>query len=108
MIMKTFALVLAVVVTTSAGIVLPSALPSVGAALAQPAPANKPIAAGTRVTLARPAEVDEVLLRLVGLECSAATKLHKNADGTYDGSLTCGSVTLKAKRLTLDQRGIQL
>lgn len=78
-----------------------------GVAFAQPAPIRrieplKPIAAGTPVTLGRPSDADEVLLRLVGVSCVAATKLVRNADGSFNGSVTCGAVTLKAKRLAID------
>jgi len=70
---------------------------------AQSAPL-KPIPIGTPVTLARPTDLDEVLLRLVGVQCVAASKLNRNADGTFDGTLTCGSVTIKGKRLAIDHR----
>lgn len=68
-------------------------------ARAQSAP--KPVPVGTPVTIAAPTDSDDVLLRLVGLQCKAATKLVPNKDGTFDGSITCGSITLKGKRLTL-------
>jgi len=59
-----------------------------GSAFAQPAPQIKPLAVGTPVTLARPTDPDDILLRLVGVRCVAATKLVRNADGSFDGSVT--------------------
>ncbi len=67
---------------------------------------TQPIPKGSKVTLGRPTQVDEVLLRLVGLECIAATALKRNPDGSYDGSLTCGAVTIAAKRLAIDLRDV--
>ena len=87
---------------------LATALAPASLALATPAsaqaprPITKPLAVGTPVTLARPTDLDEVLLRLVGVQCAAASKLTRNADGTWDGQLNCGSVSIKGKRLALD------
>ena len=72
------------------------------AAFAQAPPPLKPMAPGTPVTLGRPTDADEVLLRLVGVQCVAATRLARNADGSFDGGVTCGAVTLKAKRLAIE------
>lgn len=75
-----------------------------GTAFAQ-VPPTKPFPIGTQVSIARPTDADEVLLRLVGVVCSAQTKLTRNVDGTYDGTITCGSVQIKGKRLALDIGG---
>jgi hypothetical protein len=78
-------------------------------ALAQPSPPSreaKVLPVGTKVALARPTDGDEVLLRLVGIRCVAATKLTRNSDGTFDGQVTCGAVTIKAKRLALEVPGL--
>lgn len=74
---------------------------------AQPSrPVAKTIAVGTEVTLARPTDLDEVLLRLVGVRCRVAAKLTRNGDGTWDGALDCGSVSIKGKRLAIDAPGL--
>ena len=72
------------------------------AAPASAKPAQPPIAVGTEVWLGLPSDGDVALSRLAGLQCKAATKLVYNADGTVAGSVTCGSATIKAKRLTLE------
>lgn len=71
-----------------------------------PRPVAKTIAVGAQVTLARPTDLDEVLLRLVGVQCKVAAKLTRNADGTWDGQLDCGSVSIKGKRLAIDAPGL--
>lgn len=77
-----------------------------GRALAQtPETPLKTIAAGAKVTLGSPTDGDDVLKRLVGVQCVAATKLTRNADGSYNGSVTCGAVTLKSKRFALGDGG---
>lgn len=87
--------------TLLASTTLSLVLPFVTAAHAQPAPAPKPVPIGTAVTIATPADNEAVLSRLVGLQCKAATKLVPNKDGTFDGTITCGEITLKGKRLAL-------
>jgi len=71
-----------------------------------PRPLAKTLAVGTQVTLARPTDLDEVLLRLIGVQCKVASKLTRNADGTWDGQLDCGSVSIKGRRLAIDAPGL--
>jgi|GEM_PF-4376275 len=54
-----------------------------GSARAQATPPLNSIAIGAKVTLGRPSDSEAVLQRLNGAECVAASKLTRNADGSY-------------------------
>lgn len=68
----------------------------------------EPITKGTKVTLGHPTQPDEVLLRLVGLQCVADSNLERNRDGSFAGSVECGVVTIQSKRLAIDLRDVVL